>query len=146
MMHSIEKMKLIFAIWLWLFYSFSTFSQVDTTVTDELPYSFPMIIRYENNKAEISHVNRLRLRVLAEYMIAHPTVKILIEGHVCCAPAKAVSRRRARSVYRYLRKLEVPINQMSFVGKSFDEPRVLKEKTELDKDMNRRVEIELLTR
>lgn len=139
-------MRFFFAILICLLNTGRTYCQKDSTVTDELPYSFPMIIRYENNKAEISHVNRLRLQVLAEYMIAHPTMKILIEGHVCCAPAKAVSRRRARSVYRYLRKLEVPINQMSFVGKSFDEPRVPKEKTELDKDMNRRVEIELLTR
>lgn len=145
-MHSIEKMQLIFAILLCLFYSFSTFSQVDTSVTDELPYSFPMIIRYENNKAEISHVNRIRLRVLAEYMIAHPTMKILIEGHVCCAPAKAVSKRRARSVYTYLRNLKVPKDQLNFIGKSFDEPKILKEKTELDKDMNRRVEIELISK
>jgi outer membrane protein OmpA-like peptidoglycan-associated protein len=103
-----------------------------------------MIIRYENNKAEISHVNRLRLQVLAEYMIAHPSMKILIEGHVCCAPAKAVSRRRARSVYNYLRDLEVPKEQLEYIGKSFDEPKVLKEKTEADKDLNRRVEIELI--
>lgn len=122
------------------------FSQSDSSKTDELPYSFPMIIRYENNKAVISHINRLRLRILAEYMIAHPNMKILIEGHVCCAPAKAVSRRRARSVYKYLRSFDVPKQQMSYIGKSFDEPKILKEKTELDKDMNRRVEIELISK
>lgn len=138
-------MKFFFAILICL-WNFGTYSQEDSTVVDELPYSFPMIIRYENNKAEISHVNRLRLQVLAEYMIAHPSMKILIEGHVCCAPAKAVSRRRAKSVYKYLRNLEVPKEQLSFIGKSFDEPKILKEKTEADKDMNRRVEIELISK
>lgn len=138
-------MKFFFAILICLL-NFGTYSQEDSTVVDELPYSFPMIIRYENNKAEISHVNRLRLQVLAEYMIAHPSMKILIEGHVCCAPAKAVSRRRAKSVYKYLRNLEVPKEQLSFIGKSFDEPKILKEKTEADKDMNRRVEIELISK
>lgn len=121
-----------------------TFAQEDSTQIDELPYVFPMVIRYENNKAEINHINRIRLGVLAEYMIAHPKMEILIEGHVCCAPAKAVSRRRARFVFRYLRKLEVPKEQMSYVGKSFDEPRIAKEKSEVDKNINRRVEIELI--
>lgn len=139
-------MKFFFAILICLLNSGQTFCQEDSTVTDELPYSFPMIIRYENNKAVISHINRLRLRILAEYMIAHPNMKILIEGHVCCAPAKAVSRRRARSVYKYLRSFDVPKQQMSYIGKSFDEPKILKEKTELDKDMNRRVEIELISK
>ena len=137
-------MKTFFALLINLLVFGSTYCQLDSTAIDELPYSFPMIIRYENNKAEISHVNRLRLQVLAEYMIAHPSMKILIEGHVCCAPAKAVSRRRARSVYNYLIDLEVPKEQLEYIGKSFDEPKVLKEKTEADKDLNRRVEIELI--
>jgi outer membrane protein OmpA-like peptidoglycan-associated protein len=139
-------MKKVFALLICLLNFGESYAQEDSTVMDELPYSFPMIIRYENNKAEISHVNRLRLRVLAEYMITHPSMKILIEGHVCCAPAKAVSKRRARSVYKFLVKLEVPKHQMDFVGKSFDEPKILKEKTEADKDMNRRVEIELISK
>ena len=40
-----------------------------------------------------------------------------------------------------LRKLEVPKEQMKYVGRSFDAPKVEKEKNETDKDMNRRVEI-----
>ena len=123
-----------------------SFGQEDSMAVDELPYSFPMTIRYENNKAEISHINRIRLGVLAEYMILHPSMKILIEGHVCCGPQYRVSKRRARSVYKYLRRLEVPKEQMDFVGRSFDEPKVMKERNEEDKNLNRRVEIELVTR
>ena len=126
--------------------AFLSIGQVDSSSVDELPYAFPMTIRYENNKAEISHINRIRLGVLAEYMIAHPTMKILIEGHVCCGPQYRVSKRRARSVYKYLRKLDVPKEQMDYVGRSFDEPKVLKERNEDDKNLNRRVEIELVKR
>ena len=126
--------------------AFLSVSQEDSTSVDELPYTFPMTIRYENNKAEISHIHQIRLDVLAEYMIAHPSLKILIEGHVCCGPQYGVSKRRARSVYRYLRKLDVPKEQMAFVGRSFDEPKVRKERNEDDKHLNRRVEIELLSR
>lgn len=120
------------------------YSQVDSTSTEEIPFDFPIIIRYKNNSSELSHVNRYRLSVLADYLINHSNQQIIIEGHVCCGPAPGVSKRRARGVYRQLRKLDVPKNQMSYIGKSFDEPKVLKEKNEQDKDMNRRVEIELV--
>ena len=119
------------------------FSQTDSTTLEEIPFDFPIVIRYKNNSSELSHVNRYRLTVLADYLINHPNRKIIIEGHVCCGPAPGVSKRRARGVYRQLRKLDVPKNQMSYIGKSFDEPKVLKEKNEQDKDMNRRVEIDL---
>ncbi len=120
------------------------YSQDDTTSTEEVPFDFPIIIRYKNNSSELSHVNRYRLSVLADYLINHSNQQIIIEGHVCCGPAPRVSKRRARGVYSQLRKLDVPKNQMSYIGKSFDEPKVLKEKNEQDKNMNRRVEIELV--
>ena len=141
--------KTVFRIVVLLFISFlmsisSALSQTDSASTEEIPFDFPIIIRYKNNSSELSHVNRYRLSVLADYLINHSNQKIIIEGHVCCGPAPRVSKRRARGVYRQLRKLDVPKNQMSYTGKSFDEPKVLKEKNEQDKDMNRRVEIELV--
>ncbi|MES2800398.1 MAG: OmpA family protein [Bacteroidota bacterium] len=120
-------------------------SQNDS-LSNELPYSFPMLIRYENNKAAINHINKIRLGNLAEYMLEHPTFKIMIEGHVCCNPpnAKRVSKKRAKFVYKYLKKLDVPIQQMKFLGKSFQEPIVAKEKNDADKDLNRRVVIKIM--
>jgi outer membrane protein OmpA-like peptidoglycan-associated protein len=140
--------KAVFRIVVLLFVSFlltisTALSQTDSASTEEIPFDFPIIIRYKNNSSELSHVNRYRLSVLADYLINHSNQQIIIEGHVCCGPAPGVSKRRARGVYRQLRKLDVPKNQMSYIGKSFDEPKVLKEKNEQDKDMNRRVEIEL---
>ncbi len=141
--------KTVFRIVVLLFISFllsisSALSQTDSASTEEIPFDFPIIIRYKNNSSELSHVNRYRLSVLADYLINHSNQQIIIEGHVCCGPAPRVSKRRAHGVYRQLRKLDVPKNQMSYIGKSFDEPKVLKEKNEQDKDMNRRVEIELV--
>jgi len=140
--------KAVFRIVVLLFVSFlltisTALSQTDSASTEEIPFDFPIIIRYKNNSSELSHVNRYRLSVLADYLINHSNQQIIIEGHVCCGPAPRVSKRRARGVYRQLRKLDVPKEQMSYIGKSFDEPKVLKEKNEQDKDMNRRVEIEL---
>lgn len=120
------------------------FSQEDSSKIDDAPFSFPIIISYQNNSAQISHVNQFRLEILAEYLQENPQLKIVIEGHVCCGPDLRVSKRRAKSVYKNLKRQGVPKEQMKFIGKSFDEPRVLKEKSEDDKDMNRRVEIELI--
>lgn len=137
-----SKMKL--AIFICLLYSNFFFSQEDSSFYADAPLSFPITIYYQNNSAEISHVSRLRLSVLAEYLQENKDRRIIIEGHVCCGPAQRVSKRRARSVYKYLIKLKVPREQMKYVGKSFDEPKVKKEKSEADKDLNRRVEIRLL--
>lgn len=86
-------------------------------------------------------MNRLRLSLLSEFLIEQPSRKISIEGHVCCGPDMRVSRKRAKRVYKMLRKLKVSREQMEYIGRSFDAPKVEKEKNEADKDMNRRVEI-----
>lgn len=119
-------------------------AQEDSTVTLDTPLTFPITISYQNNSAEISHVSRLRLAILTDYLKENPQAKVVIEGHVCCGPAKRMSKKRARSVYKYLLRIGAPKAQMSYVGKSFDEPIIPREKNEFDKDRNRRVEIELV--
>lgn len=116
---------------------------LDNPFTDA-PLTFPIVIHYENVSANISHVSRLRLKVLAEYLQENPSFSIVIEGHVCCGPAERLSTKRARAVYKHLLKLEVNREQMSYIGKSFSEPIVKVEKNEQDKERNRRVEIELI--
>lgn len=110
----------------------------------DAPLTFPIVIHYENVSANISHVSRLRLKVLAEYLQENPSYSIVIEGHVCCGPADRLSTKRARAVYKHLLKLEVNREHMSYIGKSFSEPIVKVEKNEQDKERNRRVEIELI--
>jgi outer membrane protein OmpA-like peptidoglycan-associated protein len=135
-------MKIVFFVLL-LLTSLGSFGQEDSTVQVDAPLSFPITIYYQNNSAEISHVSRLRLAILTDYMIENPSVFIVIEGHVCCGPDIRMSRKRARSVYKRLLKLGAPKDQMRYIGKSFDEPKIKKERNEQDKNMNRRVEIEL---
>jgi outer membrane protein OmpA-like peptidoglycan-associated protein len=118
----------------------------DSTDREDFPLNFPMVISYQNNSAKLSHINRLRLQILADFMNENSDVKIVIEGHVCCGPAPRMSKKRAKSVYKMLKKYGAPKDQMTYVGKSFDEPIVLKERSEQDKDLNRRVEIELVTK
>jgi outer membrane protein OmpA-like peptidoglycan-associated protein len=120
-----------------------TFSQVDTNSYPDEPPSFPIVIHYQNNSAQISHVSKYKLILLSDYLIQNPTINIVIEGHVCCGPALHMSKKRAKSIYKMLIRYDVPREQMVYIGKSFDEPRIAKEKSESDKDINRRVEIKL---
>lgn len=125
--------------------SFNSLCQeIEDNPFKDAPLTFPIVIHYENVSANISHVSRLRLKVLAEYLQENPTFSIIIEGHVCCGPADRLSTKRARAVYKHLLKLEVNREQMSYIGKSFSEPIVKVEKNEQDKERNRRVEIELI--
>lgn len=138
-----RSVKVLFSILL-TFQTFLSFGQEDSTVHLDAPLSFPITIHYMNNSAEISHVSRLRLKILTDYLLENPSYSIIIEGHVCCGPDKRMSRKRAKSVYKYLLKLGAPKSQMSYVGKSFDEPIISREKNELEKNVNRRVEIEII--
>lgn len=125
--------------------SFNSLCQeIEDNPYKDAPLTFPIVIHYENVSANISHVSRLRLKVLAEYLQENPNFSIIIEGHVCCGPADRLSTKRARAVYKHLLKLEVNREQMSYIGKSFSEPIVKVEKNEQDKERNRRVEIELI--
>jgi outer membrane protein OmpA-like peptidoglycan-associated protein len=125
--------------------SFNSLCQeIEDNPFKDAPLTFPIVIHYENVSANISHVSRLRLKVLAEYLQENPTFSIVIEGHVCCGPADRLSTKRARAVYKHLLNLEVNREQMSYIGKSFSEPIVKVEKNEQDKERNRRVEIELI--
>ncbi len=125
--------------------SFNSLCQeIEDNPFKDAPLTFPIVIHYENVSANISHVSRLRLKVLAEYLQENPNFSIIIEGHVCCGPADRLSTKRARAVYKHLLKLEVNREQMSYIGKSFTEPIVKVEKNEQDKERNRRVEIELI--
>ena len=125
--------------------SFNSLCQeIEENPFKDAPLTFPIVIHYENVSANISHVSRLRLKVLAEYLQENPNFSIIIEGHVFCGPADRLSTKRARAVYKHLLKLEVNREQMSYIGKSFSEPIVKVEKNEQDKERNRRVEIELI--
>ena len=135
-------MKIVLFFFFFIYSTFS-FCQVDTnSYPDEAP-SFPIVIHYQNNSAHISHVSQYKLILLSDYLLQNPKINIVIEGHVCCGPALHMSKKRAKSIYKMLVRHDVSREQMIYVGKSFDEPRIAKEKSESDKEINRRVEIKL---
>lgn len=77
----------------------------------------------------------------------HPSLKIEIQGHVCCQieNEERLSHRRARLVYEYLVKNGIDTERLSHNGFGSTKPIYpLPEKNEEERVVNRRVEIEII--
>jgi outer membrane protein OmpA-like peptidoglycan-associated protein len=96
------------------------------------------------------------LKTLLGYMNQYPTLKIRIEGHVCCigpnegdAPYQAdvsLSEARAMTIQKYLVDKGVKGDRVKAIGLGNRNPVVPEELTEEDRVKNRRVEIRILSK
>lgn len=97
------------------------------------------------------------LKILLNTMLVNKTLKIEIRGHVCCLPdyqgdsfdedtyKEDLSVQRAREIYLYLSENGVEKDRMSYIGLGAKYPLV-KEFSEHDKALNRRVEVKILSK
>ena len=96
---------------------------------------------------------------LAEMLIAHPGMRVRIEGHVCCIDPRiapdaldedthqfALSVNRAKFVMWRLIARGVARERLEAVGFGKTRPAVMPERTATDTERNRRVEIRVLSR
>ena len=106
------------------------------------------------------HIVREDSRAALDELVAslkdHPNVRIRIEGHVCCVPARAkdaldddtgyeeLSVNRAAYIREYLIKNGIPEDRLSFIGFGHKRPVVPVERSEEDANRNRRVEIRIV--
>lgn len=81
------------------------------------------------------------IRSLADYLKRNPDMHALIRGHVCCAPNKKISRKRAKKVYRALIYAGIEKKRLTFKGMSNTEPAIFPEESESDRQKNRRVDV-----
>jgi outer membrane protein OmpA-like peptidoglycan-associated protein len=94
------------------------------------------------------------LQKLLNFLKENKTVKIRIEGHICCWVADSIdthtdnylSERRAVAIYHYLVKNGIDKSRMRSIGLGTLNPVVKNEKTEADYTLNRRVEIRILSK
>ena len=91
---------------------------------------------------------------LAKIMQENPTMKIEIQGHICCSPEAdegydfgtkkfELSQTRAKAVFEFLVNQGIKGNRMAHIGLARKFPIVEVEITEEDKTTNRRVEIKI---
>ncbi|MBS7786911.1 OmpA family protein [Flavobacterium sp. CYK-55] len=91
------------------------------------------------------------LPVLQDLLCAleeHPSLKIEIQGHICCQlvyDINDLSTRRAQAVYNYLARQKISRKRLSYKGFGTSKPiYTIPEKTPQEEDANRRVEILIL--
>jgi outer membrane protein OmpA-like peptidoglycan-associated protein len=98
-------------------------------------------IQFVEGKSQLLESSQKEVKKLADYLKQNPKLKAEIRGHVCCGNNMAISKMRAKTVYKRLIQLGVKKNRLSFVGRSNLEPIVFPEKTNADRQKNRRVDV-----
>lgn len=94
---------------------------------------------------------------LVEVMKKFPTLKIEIQGHICCVfndgdgldfdfGSKDLSVRRAEAIYNYLVDHGIDAGRLSYKGFGSTKPLFYPEKNENEKLQNRRVEIQIISK
>lgn len=95
------------------------------------------------------------LERLVETMRRYPNLTIEIQGHICCeynqfdgmdmdSGEMKLSENRAKYVYKYLIQNGISSTRMTYVGKGSSDPKVYPERTEEDRQTNRRVELKIV--
>lgn len=128
-----------------LLYSFIFILIQGLTLAQEMPKDslYPLVLFYEGSNCSIDSNYRYLLQDMIIYLKENPEINVLIRGHVCCGPDKKLSTKRARKVYRFLKRNGIRKERLSFQGMSNNIPLRFPEKTEKDEAMNRRVDFVL---
>jgi outer membrane protein OmpA-like peptidoglycan-associated protein len=95
------------------------------------------------------------LQKLLQTLKDNPTLKIEIQGHVCCTDngedgvdldtrEKKLSENRAKAINDYLADKGISKSRLSYAGYGRTKPKVIIEDTPEKEQMNRRVEIKVL--
>jgi outer membrane protein OmpA-like peptidoglycan-associated protein len=113
----------------------------DTLVGDVFNQAFNLDIQFLTNTDVLLSKSYDEIKSLANYLERNPGLDALIRGHVCCAPNKKISKKRANKVYKALIVVGIDKKRLSFKGMSNTEPAVFPEESEADRQKNRRVDV-----
>lgn len=100
-------------------------------------------IQFVEGKSQLLESSQKEVKKLADFLNENPKVNAEIRGHVCCGNNMTISKIRAKTVYKRLIKLGVKKDRLSYVGRSNLEPIIFPEKTNADRQKNRRVDVRL---
>lgn len=111
----------------------------DEKIELEVPIVMP--ITFKGGKTKISESSYIYLDSLYLILVRNPDITAHIRGHVCCKPKRYKSRKRAKSVFKSLVNKGIAKDRLSFDGYSNTLPVITPERTEMDRKVNRRVDI-----
>jgi outer membrane protein OmpA-like peptidoglycan-associated protein len=137
-----------------------TMRKVSTNVEDikHLKAGSTMLLKnvyFPADRHTIKPESKETLEKLYVVLKDHPSLKISIEGHVCCIKdavdaldidtyEPTLSLNRARAIYYYLINKGIDSARLKYTGFGRRKPVIEDERTEEDAEKNRRVEIRVL--
>lgn len=126
---------------LFLCLGFNSSAQMDTSfVRRDSSFLYPRVIRFVGSSTDIDGNYKYMMEDLVKFLTTYDDFHIHVRGHVCCGPAERVSKKRAKTVYKYLLQAGIDKDRISYKGYSDEIPAVWPEKTEEDAEANRRVD------
>jgi outer membrane protein OmpA-like peptidoglycan-associated protein len=114
-------------------------NDLDNYANGDLAYI--LNVEFIEGTAKMDLKSQSEVKKFAQYLKDHPNLSILIRGHVCCGNNMRISKARAKAVYHELIKQGVEKDRLDYVGMSNTEPLVFPEKTNADRQRNRRVDV-----
>jgi len=140
----ISAIRLIFAV-SFLFFSSPLHASQSPIKDTTKQWLYEHDLKFEGANIHIDGNYQYLLETIIEYLKKNPEVYVHIRGHVCCRAGKRISRRRARNVYRFLKRQGISKKRMTHAGYSNTIPLAFPERTDEDERMNRRVDFLLST-
>ena len=103
-------------------------------------------LNFKINTFIVESQSRGKMYELLYVLKKNPSLKIEIQGHLCCMPVDRLdlSTQRAKAIYNFLINNGIEKNRLSYKGFGSTKPLFpLPEKDETERAANRRVEIEI---
>jgi outer membrane protein OmpA-like peptidoglycan-associated protein len=100
------------------------------------------------NTFAIMPQSRAKMYELLTVLKSYPDMKIQIQGHICCVTKdiRDLATQRAKAIYKFLEYNEIDKSRMTYVGFGSNRPMYpIPEKSEEEREANRRVEIEIIS-
>ena len=116
-------------------------SEINVDNLDKSVVLITLNIQFEGNKPITTAVSIKEMKDLFNFLYYNPAVDAFIRGHVCCGDEMALSRKRAKHVYKELIKRGISEERLRYQGFSNSLLLVNPERSEADRRMNRRVDI-----
>jgi outer membrane protein OmpA-like peptidoglycan-associated protein len=116
-------------------------SEINVDNLDKSVVLITLKIQFEGNKPITTAVSIKEMKDLFNFLYYNPAVDAFIRGHVCCGDEMALSKKRAKHVYKELIKRGISEERLRYQGFSNSLLLVNPERSEADRRMNRRVDI-----
>lgn len=120
-------------------------SVYQASINRSIDISVPFILNIEfiEGTAKMDELSKRELKKFYIFMTDNKDLHGQIRGHVCCGNNMRISKMRARTVYRELIKMGIEKERLEYIGMSNLEPLVFPEKTNEDRQRNRRVDVKI---